>query len=311
MIRVAFIYSKKNYFISGKHFDNHWYYFFMKALKRNSNIKVDYIAEENEIDCMTLKGKYDIILSYSTHLEFSPHYKNIKECGIPSLFMSGDPHGYEGQKKLIKEYGIKNFFFMSSSEYFYKFWPKDLHYTQIVFGLEYPLYFRDMSNWKKRISNFILNTGNTIPYNVEAQKHYYKLRALCNSHSRVEYISKTDGYLAEKFPDLLCMYKTAIAAATPCITLKFLEIAAAGCLTFMEVNGKNGAETLGFQEGVNCITINEYTYKQKFDEYIKYPDDPKWEEIARLGQKHVRYNFNNDIAIRKLIDTMERIVRGE
>ena len=49
-IRVALIYHKNSKFLSGKHFDNTYYNFFIKAWKRNSSLDVTYFPTDNKFD---------------------------------------------------------------------------------------------------------------------------------------------------------------------------------------------------------------------------------------------------------------------
>ena len=39
-IKVAFIYKADNIFLSGQHFDNTYYHFFMNALRRNKRLDI-------------------------------------------------------------------------------------------------------------------------------------------------------------------------------------------------------------------------------------------------------------------------------
>ena len=61
-IRVAFIYHESNVVLSGNHYDNTYYHFFMKALNRNEQIKVTYFATKDTFDSLVLKDKFDIII---------------------------------------------------------------------------------------------------------------------------------------------------------------------------------------------------------------------------------------------------------
>ena len=63
-IKVAFIYHKSNIFLSGNHFDNTYYHFYMNALKRNEKIEVVYFPTEDVFDASILKNKFDIILMW-------------------------------------------------------------------------------------------------------------------------------------------------------------------------------------------------------------------------------------------------------
>ena len=66
-IRVALIYHESNIFMSGKHFDNIYYNFFMKALNRNPKIIVSNFPTKNSFDTSVLKNNFDIILLWSNN----------------------------------------------------------------------------------------------------------------------------------------------------------------------------------------------------------------------------------------------------
>ena len=57
-IRIAFIYKRSNEFLTGKHFDNTTYYFFMKALPRNNYLDVSYFDAEKSFDTIKRTGDW-------------------------------------------------------------------------------------------------------------------------------------------------------------------------------------------------------------------------------------------------------------
>ena len=57
-INVALIYKSNYVFLSGKHFDNTTYYFFMHALKRNPKLNVTYFPCEKNFDVSKLLTPY-------------------------------------------------------------------------------------------------------------------------------------------------------------------------------------------------------------------------------------------------------------
>ena len=86
----------------------------------------------------------------------------------------------------------------------------------------------------------------------------YKLRTKCNELPFVDYTSTLQHeFVGDKYTLLLQKYAAAIAAATLEPTVKYWEIPAAGCLTFMEITTKNKGEYLGFKDGESSIFINE------------------------------------------------------
>ena len=103
-------------------------------------------------------------------------------------------------------------------------------------------------------------------------------------------------------------YQSAIAATTGNYTQKYLEIPAAGCLSFMEVTDKNHANYLNFKDGENAIFVNERNYQQKFEEFLESSDDPIWEQIANSGRNHVLNNYNNDLAVESLVNLFKKII---
>jgi len=90
--------------------------------------------------------------------------------------------------------------------------------------------------------------------------------------------------------------------------VKFWEMPAAGCLTFMEITEKNKGKHIGFTDGVNAVFINENNYKEKFENYLADVDNPKWQEIARAGREYALKKLNNDKATESLVELMCELV---
>lgn len=188
-------------------------------------------------------------------------------------------------------------------------------------GLEPDLY-KNIKPFSKRISEKILNTGNVGNTKLKSRIanailnpgrsswHFYRLRTMCNQLSYVDYSGmKGDSYIHKDYPSYVSSYKSAIASSTYYAVIKYLELTAAGCLTFMEVSEKNNdAELLGFKDYENAIFINEKNYKKRFQEFISNPYDPRWEVIAEKGRKHTINNLNNDMAVESLIEVIEEVI---
>ncbi|WKT58330.1 hypothetical protein QVH35_02425 [Candidatus Nitrosotenuis chungbukensis] len=129
---------------------------------------------------------------------------------------------------------------------------------------------------------------------------------MCNSLPYVDYTTTLGHeYVGDKYPLLLQKYATAIAATTDIYTMKYFEMPAAGCLTFMEITDKNYGKNLGYRDGENAIFINEKNYKEKFQEYLSDINNPKWKEMANLGRDHAMKNFNNDKGIESLVELIK------
>lgn len=321
-IRVSFIYKPSDVFLTGKHFDNTTYDFFMKALSRNQKLQVSYYKDEHKIDISSIKEDTDIIVIAGNHSMHTPELKGIHETKIPVIARTGDFHYAERYNtfQFHKKFKINYYFNFMSRNYFYKFYPKNFKYKEIVFGIE-PSLYENLIPFKKRIKNRVLNSGaigknkiisriaNKIINPKRSGWYFYKLRTLCNSLSYVDHTGMVKGkYENDDYPRLLSRYSAAIAATTFYPTLKYLEATAAGCLTFMEMTDTNYGEYLGFKDYETSIFINENNYKEKFEEYLQNPNDERWGEIATKGRNFTLKEFNNDKAVEKLVSLMEELI---
>ena len=295
----------------------------MNSLQRNSDIEVSYIQSGKSFDAMRLEKNFDVILLYEN--SFTPcnpnELKNIKKLGIPVIARVGDLHNSKNFdiSESHEKYGITSYFGYQHEDNFYKYYPKKFDYTTIVFGLETSLY-QNLLPFSKRIKKRILNSGavgNTKFLsklfnqfkNPDNALNHYKLRTLCNELSYVDYTSTLQHeFVGDKYPLLLQKYQSAIAATTGNYTQKYLEIPAAGCLSFMEVTDENHANYLNFKDGENAIFVNERNYQQKFEEFLESSDDPIWEQIANSGRNHVLNNYNNDLAVESLVNLFKKII---
>jgi hypothetical protein len=316
-IKVAFIYEKNNIFLSGNHFDNTLYHFFMRSLKRNRLIDVIYFPFEKSFDVNKLKKGFDVILMVGN----LDGWVGIDKLEIPIIQRIGDPHSrtikqYEEEHE---KYHIDYYFGFMPASYFFKYYPRNYKYKTIIHGLESSLY-RKVVPFDKRIKNKILNTGATgsksikykLKYTFQNRKsnplNHYRLRILCNKLSYVHYHDPSIGeYNGDNYPCLLQKYASAIAATTSYPTIKYWEIPAAGCLTFMEITKKNNGDYLGFVDKESAIFINEKNYKTLFEEYLSDVENPKWKEIADNGRQYVLNELNNDKAVESLIELIKEL----
>jgi len=323
-IRVAIVYREDWRFFSKDHRDNTLYYFFMHALQRNSKLELEFFCTKNKFDVSILKNKFDIILLPDNR---SPHIPDklvsINETKIPVISRTGDPYTVKKYNRLSfhKSHQIKYYFGPMTSEYFHKFYPKEFKFKYILAGLE-PQLYEKIKPFNERIGNKILNSGNVgnpklksrianaILNHGKSSWYFYKLRTICNNLSYVDYSGFSgNSYVHKDYPTYLSSYKAAIAASTHYAVIKYLEITAAGCLTFMEVSDKNmDAKSLGFKDNENAIFIDEHNYKNRFEEFLKTSDDSKWEKIANKGRQHTMTNLTNDKAVESLIELMEEVI---
>ena len=319
-IKVAFIYKASNIFMTGKHFDNNYYNFFLKALPRNKNIEVTNFTEEEKFDIEKLENKFDVILLWQNNEFGTPDLINIKNSKIPVITRCADPREIEITKKYHKKWKIDYYFHFWPESFFHSFLPKNFKYKSIIYGLESSLY-KNTTPFEDRIKNKILNSGaigNTKPLSKiindiknpkwNAYRVYY-LRTIINNLPYVDYFPTLQNeFVGDKFPLLLQKYQASVAASTTNPVAKMWEIPAAGCMTFLEVNEKNKADFVGFKNNENAIFINEENYKEKFQEYLENVEDKKWRNIAEKGRKFVIDNLNNDKAVESLVELMQRAI---
>jgi hypothetical protein len=320
-IRVAFIYHKLNIFLTGEHFDNTYYHFYMNALKRNEQIEMSYFPTNKEFDAEILKNNFDIILLWGNQPFGMPeNIKNIEKVDIPVIVNATDVKDTKKAIKYHKKWKIDYYFDFYPKEYFYELYPQNFKYETIFFGLESSLY-QNISPFKSRIKNKILNSGavgntkiisriinNILDPKWNALKGYY-LRTKCNELPYVDYTTTLKNeFVNDKYPLLLQKYASAIAATSDTPSIKYWEIPAAGCLTFMEITKENRGNYLGFIDNENAIFINKKNYKEKFREFLNDSENPKWGKIAEQGRKFALENFTNDKAVESLIKIMKKLI---
>lgn len=323
-IKVAFIYRPCDALETGKHYYSYEYHFFFSALKRNTRIEVTYIKTGPTFDATSLKGKFDVILLYENRNVCEPdEIIGLQNLAIPVIAQLGDAHASKlfDFRYYHEKWKIDAYFNFFTQDYVYQYYPRNYKYKTITGWLELSLY-QNLTPFSQRIKNKILNSGavsntklrsrviNKIIHPATNPYKHYKLRSMCNKLPYVDYTSTLQHeYVGDKYPQLLQKYRSAIAAATTTYAPKFFEIPAAGCMTFMEITNQNYGEYLGYKDEETAIFINEKNYKEKFNEYLKDLDNPKWEKIATAGRKHSLENFNNDVGINSLVDLMEELIK--
>ena len=318
-IRVAFIYkdcpslSESNYYTQHRNL-------LLKAFRRNTTIEMNYVLTEKTFEINKIKDNTDIILLYEDQNISAncvpDELQGIEDSQIPVIVKIGDP--WAAKKYDVKEqqekYKIGGYFGTYDADFFYKYYPKTFKYKRIFYGIE-PSLYQNVLEYDQRIKNKILNSGAVANKKLhnrvfaklfkgeEDPMRHYKLRTMCNGLPYVTYTTTLGHeYVGDKYSLLLQKYSAAIAATTDIYTMKYFEMPASGCLTFMEVNNDNFAKNLGYRDNESAIFINEKNYKQKFDEYISDLNNPKWRQIANAGREHSMKTFNNDEGVNSLVE---------
>jgi len=324
-IKIAFIYRTSNLFLSGKHFDNNYYDYFIKALKRNPRIDVTYFSEEEKFDGSNLDRDFDVVyLPDHAGLATPKEITGMEKINIPVIAFSSDSHNYPKYDYMLyqKKYNISHYVGPIHEDYFYKFLPKDFKFKTIFTGIEASKY-QQIQFFETRKKDKILNSGavgknkiksriaNWIINPKRSSWYFYKLRTLCNELPYVAYNGIKGKKYNNDYVKHLSNYRAAIAATTMYPSLKYCEIPAAGCLTFMEVTSLNKAKFLGFKDDESAIFIDEKNYKEKFEEYLDDKDNSKWPKIAEKGRNHVLTKLTNDNAVNHLVDHIENILNSK
>ena len=324
-IKISFIYrncsilTEQNYYTQS-------YNFFFKALSRNNSIEVDYVVADKIFDANKLNGKTDAILLFDTFNSgqscVPDQITGMRNLTIPVFVRVGNPwtaKKYDVQENHDK-YKVDAYFGPWAKEFFNKYYSSNFKFNPILYGIE-PSLYQNITPFNKRIKNRILNSGaiansgiinrlfqKLIRGDDDPMKHY-KLRTSCNKLPYVDYTSTMNHeYVGNKYPLQLNKYATAIAATTDTFTMKYFEMPAAACMTFMEITEKNYAKTLGYKDGETAIFIDEKNYQEKFEQYLNDIENPKWEEIAYAGRKFALDNFTNDKGVESLIQLIKEFV---
>jgi len=295
----------------------------MKALPRNKTLKITYFPADFSFDTTQLKDKFDVILLPTNHNSGTPDtLHGIEKLKIPVISRVGDPHDALKTKKIPfhEKYKIDYYFNFMHEKYFHKFYPKHFKYKTIVFGLE-PTLYQKTKNFQDRIKDKILNSGavgkstiksriaNRILNPKQSSWYFYKLRTICNDLPYVVHTGMIKKkYTHDNYQLLLSRYRAAIVATTFYPTIKYWEISAAGCLSFMEITDLNKGQYLGYEDNKTAIFINEKNYKQKFEEYLSDPDNEHWQKIAEQGRKYTLTELNNDKAVESLVELMKSLI---
>ena len=317
-IRVAFVYKKNFRLLTLQSHNSTYYHFFLETIQKNERLKVTNFPSEEQFDTAKLKKGFDILMIFDTHISIVPDLLGIEKLDIPVICRSSDPHADpKNAWKNHKKYKIDQYFDCYPPQAFYEYFPKEFKFKTIMYGLE-PALYQNLTPFEQRIKDRILNSGNIghlTPIlrliNVYIKRNwntysFYKLRTECTKLPYVDFTyTKDQKYVGDLFPLLLQKYAAAIAATTVFPTQKYLEIPAAGCLTFMEITKRNYGDYLGFVDEETAIFINEKNYKDKFSEYLSDVDNTKWEKIATAGREYVLKELNNDKAADSLADLME------
>ena len=320
-IKIGFIHDSQNVFLKGHHFDNTYFHFFMEAIRQHERLEVIDVVSDETLDLRQIDEKFDAILLWeNSEFGMPKDIIGIDNLDIPVIAKAGDPNRAKSSIKFHRQWNIDHYFHYFPEQLFHSLYPEKFNFTSIKFGIEEKL-FQNVKPFNERIKNQILNSGavgnkkiisriiNTIRNPKWNSYRYYYLRSKCNELSYVAYTPTLNHeYVGDNYWKLLEKYAGAIAATSLETTIKYWEIPAAGCLTFMEITKENFGEYLGFIDDETAIFINKNNYKEKFEEFLSDPENLRWKEIANAGQTYALNNFNNHKATDSLVKLIENII---
>jgi hypothetical protein len=207
----------------------------------------------------------------------------------------------EDYNRRCKELGIDLVVSFQSPNCQYNYLDKSIPYERYILGIDEETY-PCLVNWDERRKDKILSSGV-----VDDRWWFYRFRGYVTNHTFVEYIPKKE-YLGVNYWKLLNQYRAAIACMSFTSVLKYFEIPMCGCLMFAEVTDLNQIADMGFEDGVNCVYINDINYKKKFAEYMDTVDDPKWKKIADAGRNLVMERYTNEREVKRFVKRLQGMV---
>ena len=130
-IKIGFIYQENNVFLTGNHFDNTYYHFFMNALQRNDKLIIKNFPVKREIDCDRLKGKVDAILLWENSSFGMPEkILNIDKLDVPVISRVGDPNRAKDSIDYHEKWKITHYFHFVHKDFFMDYIQKNLIFQQ-------------------------------------------------------------------------------------------------------------------------------------------------------------------------------------
>lgn len=299
--KIGLLYRKNHYAFTGNYFDNTFYNFLFKALNRVELADVIYIPKEEVFDYKEYEGKIDALILFDPTPKGCPkEIRNLDLFKGPKFFHAVDAHHaltvIEGRRRIdyYRDLNLTEAFTHHNLLYFRKFYPEDeFNHYHIFPGFETTQY-ENLPAFEKRINDRVLITG-------AMSTGFYQLRRKIATHPKVIHIGSSAGFVNDRFPLLLSKYRASVAAAGFSLVMKFIEVPAAGCLTFFGKTPTNELHSLGIIDGQHGIIVDELNYSSKLDEYINTKNDPKWAKIANTGKKYFWENYTNDAQAKKLL----------
>lgn len=303
-MKISLLYNTADRGINGNNWKLNNYRFFREELPKH--VKFTEYPIVDGMDCTGLKNEDAVILWRLTYAELEAmKLKGFEDLDCVKITRAPDAWQIDDYyNKKCKELGIDLVVSFQSPNCQYEYLDKDICYERFVLGIDDETY-QCIVPWELRRKDKILSSGV-----LDTRWWFYQFRALVTESSFVEYAPKKE-FLGVDYWLLLNRYRAAIACMSYTSVLKYFEIPMCGGLMFAEVTKFNQIKEMGFEDGVNCIYIDQLNYKQRFKEYIDTVDDPKWERIAGTGQKLVKNNYTNEREVKRFVKLIESVATAK
>ncbi len=282
-MRMAFVYEEGHYGLTGKHYTNNAYRFFIKTLPK---FGFDIHAISGNVEWGRFYF-YDAIVIYSL-------VGNIRLDGIgmlPGKKIIRGPDYTDLTPRWCEAAKVFDLCINHQSPTVYTACP--IPYKQIIFGIDPVIY--GSTDWEGRRKDKVLLTGSMGGDDTSLRRH-------CINVPGVERIGLD--WVNDQYGELLRRYRAGIAVQHGSILYKNFELPCTGMLTFMEQTDTVRLDLNGFIDDLNCIYINKNNAAFKVSEFIDDPDNPKWQRVAEAGRQHVLDNYTNDLQAQRLIDAI-------
>lgn len=177
-------------------------------------------------------------------------------------------------KGLMKWFDVADILFLPYVNAFFKFKKYDKYKHKVVW-LPWSASDSIMHTnveWSSRKDKILLSGRMSGHYVFRTAIRHYSLtdsgKSIIDSieHYGYKRESQNNMITGQRYYDLLMTYKGAVAtssiSASDFHRAKYLEITACGCLPFLQYTPD--IHFLGFVDGINCILIDKYNFRQKF-----------------------------------------------
>jgi spore maturation protein CgeB len=108
----------------------------------------------------------------------------------------------------------------------------------------------------------------------------------------------------QKYIEFLSQYGAALALCSVFPVPKYMEIPAAGCLTFAQYH--KDYEDLGFKDYETCVYVNKDNFEERVKDYLAAPGP--YTKIAAAGTKLVADNYTADKFAEFLYKKLETVL---